>query len=112
MSPEPWPSWRRKGCGTEAACRRHRRNGETPDRACLEAEAQAHRRRAAERRELAGTGAVHYRYAPDAAVYGQPRGFPACGRPAGVTLTSDPAGVTCGQCRRSGPYRQAAGVAA
>jgi hypothetical protein len=39
--PYRWPDDIVKGCGTEAACRRHLRHGEPRDQACLEAAARA-----------------------------------------------------------------------
>lgn len=110
MSPQPWPFWWRKPHGTPAAYQRHRRLGEDACPPCKQAEAlrsaiRQERRAAVPAHPYAA--AVHYRWAPDPAVYGQPRGYPACGRPADVTLTSDPAQVTCRQCKRNGIYRQA-----
>jgi hypothetical protein len=49
--PYRWPDDITAPCGTEAACRRHLRHGETPDFACRHAAARAKAERKARRQE-------------------------------------------------------------
>lgn len=101
MSGTLWPSWRLQGCGTEAAYRRHHRNGQTPDPACTEAATQASsaRRWASEQRAAAARWfdpPVHWQKP------GAPPSTAIChGRRTHAKVTTRRHLVTCGTCKES-----------